>query len=276
MTHEIIHLKDHFPFLGENGNDPVLVTYIPAFPVEMGWDDRKHPAVILCPGGAYAYVGPREGEPVALKLLAMGYSVFVLDYSVAPSHFPTQLREVAAVMELIYSNCDVWQIDTNRIGIMGFSAGGHLAGHYSTCYNIPEVREVFPDSKAVNASILCYPVISADPRYTHTDSIMKLTGCTEITNEIIEKFSLDRHVSAQTPPTYLWHTAADDVVPAQNSLMYAKALAEHGVPFSLHIYPHGVHGLSTADEASNEPLEENVAPAAHWLDHLKDWLKITL
>lgn len=97
-----------------------------------------------------------------------------------------------------------------------------------------------------------------------------------IAKENTEKFPLDRHDTAQTPPTYLWHTADDNGVPAQNSLMYAHALAEHGVPFSLHIYPHGAHGLSTADNATCEHLEENVAPATHWPDHLKNWLKITL
>lgn len=276
MKHEIIHLKEHFPILGENGKDPTLTTYLPDNLFEMGWEEKKHPAIILCPGGGYACVSPREGEPIAMRLLSMGYSVYILDYSVAPHHFPAQLREVAAVMELIHANSDVWHTDPKRIAIMGFSAGGHLAGHYSNCYDIPEVKEVFPNSKPVNASILCYPVITADPQYCHGGSFLNLTGCTAITTGIIEKFSLDRKVTDRTPPAFLWHTAEDTVVPVNNCLLYAQALAEHGIPFSLHIYPHGRHGLSTADDASCEPLEANVSPAAQWLSSLNDWLKITL
>ena len=107
------------------------------------------PAVLICPGGGYVMCSQRESEPVALNFLPEGYNVFVLTYSVAPHRFPTQLREVAAAMELIYANAAAWHCDTERVAIMGFSAGGHLAAHYSTCFDCPQVREIFPDSKNI-------------------------------------------------------------------------------------------------------------------------------
>ena len=167
MQTEVIHLKEYFPILGENGCDPTLMTFLPYNMTEMNRQDQKRPAILICPGGGYWMVSQREGEAIALNFLPDGYNVFVLTYSVKTHAFPTQIREVAAAMELIHTNADLWNTDKNRIAIMGFSAGGHLAGHYSTCYDIPEVRAVFPDSKPVQASILCYPVITADPQYRH-------------------------------------------------------------------------------------------------------------
>ena len=146
MKNQVIYLKERFPFLGEDGKDPNVTLYLPDPMWEMGWDDRKRPCLVILPGGGYGMVSQREGEPIAFHFLPQGYNVFVVRYSVAPHRFPSQLREVAAVMELIYENAGAWHCDTSRVAIMGFSAGGHLAAHYSTCYDIPEVREVFPES----------------------------------------------------------------------------------------------------------------------------------
>lgn len=275
MNTQVIHLKERFPFLGENGCDPTLTVYIQENMIKMGWAEKKRPAILVCPGGGYTLVSEREAEPVALNLLPWGYNVFVLDYSVAPHTFPTQLREVAAAMELIYENQDSWHVDTDKIAILGFSAGGHLAGHYSNCYDIPEVRQLFPESKAVNASILCYPVITADPRHCHLGSFQNLTGHEALTPEEIEKYSLDKQVSDQTPPTFLWHTATDGGVPVMNTILYAQALAEHKRPFAVHIYPLGPHGLSTSDEQTMDIITPGMVHAADWLDALKKWLKLT-
>ena len=157
---------------------------------------------------------------------------------------------------------------------MGFSAGGHLAAHYSTCFDCAEVREVFPESKAVNASILCYPVITADPAHSHKGSFKNLTGLDEITEEAIEKFSCDRNVSEHTPPAFIWHTASDATVPVMNSLLYAGALAKYKIPTELHIYPYGKHGLSTVDSQTNKELDEKTIHAAQWLPAVKNWLKV--
>lgn len=276
MKHEVIHLKEHFPILSENGKDPLLSTYLPYNMVEMNRQEQLRPAVLICPGGGYHFNSEREAEVIALRFLPHGYNAFVLNYSVAPHCFPSQLREVAAAMELIHANAKQWNTDVNRIAIMGFSAGGHLACHYTNCYDIPEVREVFPDSKGVNASILSYPVITGDPAHRHTNSFRFLSGHDAVTEEDIEKYSLHTKVTERTAPTFLWHTAEDQVVPIKNSILYADALAAHKVPFELHIYPYGWHGLCTSDSETNGELEPKVAHTAQWMDSLMKWLKITL
>ena len=276
MIHEVVHLKDHFPFLGAEGKDPTLTLYLPYNMTEMNRQDQKRPAILLCPGGGYAMVSQREAEPIALHFLPLGYNVFILNYSVAPHRFPTQLQEVAAAMELIHANADAWNTDVNRIAIMGFSAGGHLAAHYSNSYDIPEVREVFPESKPVNGSILCYSVITGEAQTKpHQGTFRNLTGNYPLTEEQLDKFCCDRLVSDRTPPAFLWHTAADGAVPVCNSLLYASALAAHKIPFALHIYPFGAHGLATVDAQTNNSLAEEVLPAQTWLPELMAWLKVT-
>lgn len=276
MKNQVIYLKERFPFLGEDGKDPNVTLYLPDPMWEMGWDDRKRPCLVILPGGGYGMVSQREGEPIAFHFLPQGYNVFVVRYSVAPHRFPSQLREVAAAMELIYENAGAWHCDTNRIAIMGFSAGGHLAAHYSTCYDIPEVRQVFPESKPVQASVLSYPVISADLRTAHMGSFQNLLGVETLTAEQEEKFSCDKRVTEKTPPAFLWHTFEDNVVPVANSLCYARALTDHNIPVSLHIYPKGWHGLSTVDMQTNDKIAEDVCHTADWLDAVKKWLRITL
>lgn len=271
MQLETIYLKDHYPFLGENGADPVLTVYVQNNSIP-GLMNR--PGILLCPGGGYGSISPREAEPIALELLTMGCNVFVLTYSVKPHRFPTQLREAAAAMELIHANAEDWSIDPQKIAIMGFSAGGHLAAHYTNAYDCPEVRAVFPDSKPVQASILCYPVITAESGKGHMGSFRNLTGETDpFPAEFIEKFSCHRLVSDKTPPAFIWHTAADGAVPVVNSLLYGQALAERKIPFSLHIYPHGPHGLATVDEQTNAQLQPGSELAKTWLPELKAWLK---
>ena len=275
MIYEHIHLKDSFPILGENGCDPTLKIYVPCGYFDRGLPDKIRPAILICPGGGYAMVSNREAEPIATKFLQDGYNVFILTYSVYPHKFPTALREVAAAMEVIHNTAEQYNTDATRIAIVGFSAGGHLACHYSNCYDIPEVREVFPDSKPVQAAILSYPVISADPSFAHLGSFRHLTGHEELTLEEIGKYSCENMVTEKTPPTFLWHTAEDPVVPVKNSLVYAEALAAKGISFSLHVYPHGPHGLSTVEPQTNVPerLRPETVLAAQWLPEVKAWLK---
>ncbi len=277
MRYEKVHLKERYAFLGEEGRDPVLECYLPLDIADAYRKSGKRPCMLICPGGGYTCVSPREGEPIALHLLPEGYNVFVLSYSVHPHRFPVQLQEVAAAMELIYENGEAWNCDTDRIAIMGFSAGGHLAAHYSNSFDCPEVRQVFPQSKPVQASVLCYPVINALPENAHKGSFQNLSGCAyPLDNEITRKFSCDMLVTGQTPPAFLWHTAVDQAVPVNNSLLYAQALARCGVPFALHVYPAGGHGLATVDSQTNGELSPAVQMAADWLPQMKQWLKHTL
>lgn len=274
MKTETIHLKEMYPFLGENGCDPTVDIYLPFNLTEMHRENRKRPCMIVCPGGAYAMCSQREAEPIAMHFLPDGFNVFVIYYSVAPHRFPTQLREVAATVEMIYQNADNWNCDTSKLVITGFSAGGHLAAHYSTMFDCKEVREVFPESKPVNASVLSYPVISADPKYAHIGSFNNLIGKKDRSAEEIDYFSCDRLVSDNTPPAYLWHTASDGAVPVTNSLLYAAALSRHNIPFELHIFPFGGHGSSTVDSVTCDEISDKEKYAAGWLVDVKRWLKL--
>lgn len=273
MLHKVIELKNYFDFLGDDGKNPTLTLYLPYNMVEMNRQNQKRPCMLICPGGGYGMCSERESEPIALNLLSDGFNVFVLNYSVAPHRFPSQIREVAASVEMIYSNAEEWNCDTSKIAIMGFSAGGHLAAHYSTMFDCKEVREVFPESKSVNASVLCYPVISADFSKTHQGSFFNLLGHKPDKDE--EKyFSCERNVKETTPPAFIWHTAEDGCVPVANSLIYAKALTDNKVPVELHIYPFGGHGLSTCDEQTCDNMNEIIAYNNVWIDSMKNWLKL--
>ena len=275
MIHEKLHLKDYFSFLGENGADPTLEIYLPYNMPEMNWQDRKRPCMVVCPGGGYSMCSQREAEPIALHFLPEGFNVFILKYTCAPAKFPTQLREVAAVMEIIYKNADDWNCDTSKVSIIGFSAGGHLAAHYSTMFDCKEVREVFPESKSVNGSILSYPVITAQEGKCHAGSFKNLVGHHPLTEEEMNYFSVERCVKENTPPAFIWHTAADTVVPVISSLRYAAALSEHNIPFELQIYPEGRHGLATADLQTYNPagLDKATKYGKKWLEQVKNWLK---
>ena len=274
MKCEVLHLKDYYPFLGEDNCDPTVEMYLPFNLTEMGRQNDKRPCMIVCPGGAYAFCSQREAEPIDLQFLPQGYNVFTITISVNPHRFATQLREVEALMELIYKNADDWNCDTEKIAIIGFSAGGHLAAHYSTMFDCKEVRDVFPESKSVNASVLCYPVITADPKYAHMGSIHNLVGKTDISPEETEYFSCEKNVKDTTPPAFIWHTSEDTCVHVMNSLLYAGTLSAHKVPFELHIYPYGAHGLSTGDAQTNGNMNEKIEHVGNWLTSLEKWLKL--
>ncbi len=266
-----VNLKDHFLFIKDSGLNPVLRCYIPDEISQMKVGALHRPSILICPGGGYFMCADREAEPVALPLLANDFNVFVLYYSCSPAHYPTQLLQVAAAYELINRNADEWLCDASKIGIMGFSAGGHLAAHYSNAYNSSAVRDVFPDSKKPFCSVLCYPVITAHTPIAHTGSFVGLLGENP---QNLEKFSCDKMVTADTPPAFIWHTVEDKTVPVQNSLLYAEALSNNGVSYEMHIYPYGVHGLSTLGENVNVGLDEKTLLAKGWLDELIKWLKI--
>lgn len=274
MKYEVIKLKDELSFLGENGRDPILEIYLPYNMTEMHHENRKRPCMVVCPGGGYGMCSQRESEPIALKFLEEGFNVFVLTYSVAPNRFPSQLIEVASVMELIYKNADNWNCDTSKVAIIGFSAGGHLAAHYSTMFDCEEVRAVFPESKSVNASILCYPVISAEAVTAHMGSFENLLGHKPMSQDETDYFSCDKNVKPTTPPAFLWHTAEDTCVPLKNSLLYAEALWRNNVPVELHVYPFGNHGLSTCDSQTIDDMTSVYEYNSRWIPDVKKWLKL--
>ena len=266
MKCERLHLKEFYPFLGADGRDAVLDGYLPYNMPEMHREGQKRRTLLICPGGGYQFVSEREGEAVGAHFLAAGFNVFVLHYSVGTHRFPAQICEVAAALDLICAHADAWNCDTARLALLGFSAGAHLAAHYATAFDCEAVRAHFPNSRNVQAVLLGYPVISAAAGLAHPGSFEHLCGHYPLTAEEEAFFSCDRRVSDKTPPTFLWHTAADKTVPIANSLRYAEALAAHGVTFEMHVYPFGWHGLATADgETAKDALAPQIARAHAWL-----------
>lgn len=274
MRCERLFLKDYYSFLGDNGKNSTLDLYLPFNMDEMNRQNRKRPCIVICPGGGYGFVSQREAEALAVHFITEGFNAFVLTYSIAPHTFPSQMLEVAAVMELIHKNADEWNCDTDKILIMGSSAGGHLAAHYSTMFDCKEVREYFPDSKAVAGTVLNYPVITSNQNYWHGGSFKNLLGKADLTDDDTRYFSCELNVKETTPPAFIWHTAEDGCVPVMNSLLYAQALSNNKVPFELHIYPFGGHGLSTADIHTVDAENDVTRHVSGWLFELKKWLKL--
>lgn len=275
MLHETISLREYYAVLGEDGRDPTLTLYLPDNLKEMGRENQKRPCLLICPGGAYMMCSQREAEPVAFHFLPVGFNVFVLTYSVSPHRFPAQLLEVAAAFDWIEQNAGRLHCDLERTAIMGFSAGGHLTANYIGAGDWPEIKAVFPHAHRPVASVLCYPVITTDPAFSHKKSFEYLLGAYP-RGEEAARFSCEKLVTAKTPPTFLWHTSEDKNVPVENTLLYAMALSKFDVPYEMHIYPQGVHGLATADLQTNNALPSTAARNHQWLEDARIWLTETL
>ena len=232
-----------------------LTTYIPDN--EFAAEDRKiRPAVLIIPGGGYEYTSRREGEPIALKYASEGICAFVLDYSVAPAYFPQALCEAFLAIKHIRKHAEEWNIDTNKIAVCGFSAGGHLCACVGNFWNAEWLDEYIKvDRKMIkpNLLILSYPVITSD-NFTHKESVSNLLGDNK-TEEMLELISMEKQVNSDVPPTFIWHTYEDGTVPVKNTLVFGSALVEKGIPVEMHIYRRGWHGLSLGTYMVNEGMK---------------------
>ena len=224
-----------------------LDVYVPDVSDEMP-NMKVKPAVLVLPGGAYAFCSDREAEPVAFEFMAKGYNVFILRYSLNENAvFPNPLNDAVQALKTIRENCEKWHTDPQKIAVCGFSAGGHLAAALST------MGEEKP-----NACILGYPCILS-----------------KIGKVLVQPIpSLDTLVSSATPPTFIASASDDDVVPIEHSLKYAIALMENNVPYEMHIFSRGGHGFSTSTEVVTVGERQDfVKNTKIWIPMCIEWLK---
>lgn len=273
---EIVNINVDYKKAGveETGFQPTLSCFIPKVYSETG--NRHRGAVLILPGGGYDYCSEREGDPIAYRFLGAGFAAFVLRYSCCNKKFPTNLLECAASLKYIRDNAEKFDINPDRIFVMGFSAGGHLAATMANLWNsekLADILECNSENLRVNGSILCYPVILSDPGFTHEGSISNLLKH-EDDPDLREYLSMDKHVGEQTPRTFIWHCADDGCVPVENTLYYITALSAHKIPFESHIYPSGGHGLSLCDNTT-ATWPGHIQPcAADWVKKCIDWMNM--
>ncbi len=241
----------------------------------------KRPAMLVVPGGGYHFCSAREAEPVARAYMNYGFNCFVLRYSCQEeaSRFMPKcskpLVDASLAMKVIRERKDEFNIDENKIAAVGFSAGGHLVASLGTLWNDESIKE-FADMpygiNKPNAIILGYPVITFGLS-THGGTKDNLLGKYNNDEKLIEKYSCEKQVSENTAPAFIWHTATDGAVPVVNPLDFAKALAENNVPFELHVYPYGGHGMSiaTKEVGTEDPLISRwVSDSVRWVYSIFD------
>ena len=267
MKVEKIDLYEYFKIKKPQGAQAFLTLYLQdGYKV---YPKRTRPAMLVVAGGGYWSVSLREKEPVAIKFLEKGYNAFVLDYSVEPVCFPNQLIEGAMAMAYIRKNAKALGVDKNHVGAVGFSAGGHLTGMLATMFDAPEVvgalksnaKYVRPD-----AVILSYPVIKY-PGKTNIKTFINISGGNE---QLMRELSLEKKVTENSSPAFIWTTVADTTVPMESSIAMMLAYREKEVPFEFHAFTNGGHGLSICDQETSKVNNE----AKEWLNLAFNWLKV--
>ena len=246
---------------------PILTPYLPA-------QNPTHTAIVVCPGGGYAMLAiDKEGTQIAHWLNARGVAAFVLTYRYGPRyHHPIPLLDAQRAIRCVRTHASQDSIDPDRIGIMGFSAGGHLASTAGTHFDNGNPDATDPIERAGSRPdfmVLAYPVISMEPGITHNGSLHNLLG--EDPNPVLEnELSNETQVTPQTPPTFLFSTTNDETVPVMNSVLFYEALLRSGVPAELHIFEQGHHGSGLAQ---NNP-QSRMWPILlqNWL-HLHGWME---
>ena len=248
--------------LGHEPTDiPTLTPYLPTPEKATG------AGIVICPGGGYEHLSEREGKPVAEWLNSIGVAAFVLKYRIGPRyHHPAPLEDAARAIRTVRVRAKEWGLDPARIGVLGFSAGGHLASTIGTHFDAGKAAASDPIervSSRPDVMVLIYPVITMRER-THAGSKKNLLG-ENPSPELVALLSNDEQVTKETPPTFLVHTFTDATVPLENSLLFIAALRRAGVPFEFHLYERGRHGFALGD---NDPA------LSSWTARCADWLRL--
>lgn len=247
---------------GKEPND--IPTLTPFFPPK---EKATGAAVIVCPGGGYSHLADHEGRPVAEWLNTLGVTAFVLKYRLGPRyHHPAPLLDAARAIRTVRARAAEWQLDPNRIGILGFSAGGHLASTIGTHFDSGKadaVDRIERVSSRPDLMILIYPVITMR-EFAHAGSKRMLLG-ENASEDLVKLLSNDEQVTNETPAAFLVHTADDPGVPVENSLRFAEALRKARVPVEIHVYEHGPHGFGLG---AKDPI------LTTWPQRCAEWLRM--
>jgi acetyl esterase/lipase len=250
---------------GAVGNETIDIPTLTAYLSPK--DKMTGAAIIVCPGGGYTHLADHEGRPVAEWLNSLGVTAFVLKYRLGPRyHHPAPMQDAARAIRIVRARAAEWSLDPQRIGILGFSAGGHLASTAGTHFDSgnPNAADAIERvSSKPNLMILIYPVITMRDK-THAGSRKNLLG-DDPAPELVTLLSNDEQVTKETPPAFLVHTSNDDAVPVENSLLFVNALRRASVPFEFHLYERGPHGFGLGGK---DPI------LATWPDRCAGWLRL--
>jgi acetyl esterase/lipase len=241
--------------------------------------ENRRPTIVVCPGGGYGCVcSDREGGPIADYYYNAGFNACVLEYTVVPAKLGyLPLIEVGLAIKYMREHADELGVDTEKVFTCGFSAGGHLAASAGILWDVDEVVSAMGDApRGINrpdGMILSYPVIVAGT-HAHRGSIANLLSKPDYTEEEGNIFSLEKHVTANTPPMFIWHTVTDQIVPVRNATLLMNAYLENGVLFEAHIFPKGPHGMALANEITwNNSPDMYDLHVAHWIELSAEWIK---
>ncbi len=259
MLHKRIYLGNN-----DNTDGAYMTTYILDDVVAK---QRKRPTIVIFPGGAYRFCAKREGEPIACEFNSAGYNAVVVNYTVnAP--YPKALIDASDAIIYTRNHREEW--NTDKIFVCGFSAGAHLAASIGIMAGKEDAVKRGDNLNKPDGMILCYPVITSG-KFAHRDSFDNIGANTP---ELLNKTSLELQVDKSTPPAFIWHTFADDAVPVENSMLLANALRDNDIPFELHIYPYGGHGLSLAKSFMADNDDLIVPHVQSWMPLVKKWLSL--
>ena len=247
MIYEKIELNKHFDKLKSNA---LLTALCPENCPEIELE-RLRKCLLILPGGGYNYTSKRESDPIAFKFIAEDIACFILNYSTAPFEYPYPLVDVYAALSYIRKNASKYHVNPDKICVLGFSAGGHLAAITSANHTNTEYADylgIDVSEMKINGCLLGYPVIAESVGHA-----VSFKNITQDRPELLEKMSVEKHVTIDFPKTFMWHTTFDTTVDVRNSLILANELTKHNIMYELHVYPYGGHGQSLANRTVYGP-----------------------